>query len=391
MTGRRFVRVGPAAALAATAVAVAACGSDGSSGSEAASTTTASSGACDQAGAKAQVAKFKQVPSFQEPGPAFDASKARGKTVFNIQETSANPYTQSITQAMKEVARKYGIRFIDYPNQGQRTQWSQGVQSAISQKADVITLVGGTISPNYIKPQADAADRAGIPIVTVTNEDIDQSPGYKVKARVAQPYADAARLNADWVVAQAGCKSEVLVVTSKEVIGSPAEVSAIKDEFAKRCGDGCKLTFTDVPVPDWPTKIQQQVQSALQANPNINYVVPFYDGMTQFVLPGIQAAAATGRVKVTTFNGTPFALRFIQKSTPMESDVGENTGQVGYAAMDQAMRLAAGVPPIQSGDENIPLRIFDKTNVDEAGVPPVLGKGYGDAYLTGYQKLWSGK
>jgi ribose transport system substrate-binding protein len=378
-----------AVATGLAALAVAACG--GSSSGD--TTTNASAGGasgCDRAYAQAQVDKYKQLPKFEPPGPAFDASKARGKMVFNIQETSANPYTQSITAAMKEVAQKYGIKFVDYPNQGQRTQWAQGVQTAISRKADAITLVGGTISPNYFKPQADAAERAGIPLVTVTNEDIDQEPGYKVTARVAQPYAASARLNADWVIADTNCKADVLVLTSKEVIGSPAEVDAIKDEFAKRCGDGCKLSFSDVPVPDWPTKVQQEVQAGVQRNPDLNYVIPLYDGMTQFVLPGIQAAGAATRVKVTTFNGTPFALRYIQTKTPLVSDVGENTGQVGYGAMDQAMRLLAGVDPIKSGDEKIPLRIFDATNVDEAGTPPKLGKGYGDEYLTGYEKIWSG-
>jgi ribose transport system substrate-binding protein len=391
MAGNPFIRFSTQGAvlLGVVALGVAACG--GSSESEGSTQNSAAGAGCDRSYAQSQVDTFKKLPKFEAPGPAFDAGKARGKMVFNIQETSANPYTQSITAAIKEVASKYGIKFVDYPNQGQRTQWAQGVQTAISQKADVITLVGGTISPNYFKPQADAAEQAGIPLVTVTNEDIDQEPGYKVAARVAQPYAASARLNAHWVIADTNCKAEVLVLTSKEVIGSPAEVDAMKDEFAKRCGDGCKLTFSDVPVPDWPTKIQQQVQSGIQRSPKLNYIIPMYDGMTQFVLPGIQAAGAAQRVKVTTFNGTPFALRYIQTKTPLVSDVGENTGQVGYGAMDQAMRLLAGVDPIASGDEKIPLRIFDASNVDEAGTPPKLGKGYGDEYLTGYQKIWSGK
>lgn len=382
-------RVGMVMTLVSGALGLAACGGSGSSSNGGANAAGAKS--CDRAYAQQQIDKFKQIPQFKPAGTPFDASKAKGKTVFNIQETSANPYTQSITASIKSVAQKYGLKFIDYPNQGQRTQWAQGVQSAISQHADVITLVGGTISPNYFKPQADAAKRAGIPLVTVTNEDIDQPAGYDVTARVAQPYAASARLNADWVIAKTNCKASALVITSKEVIGSPAEISAMKDEFAKHCGDGCKLKFVDAPVPDWPTKIQSEVQSGIQADPDLNYIIPMYDGQTQFVLPGIQAAGASSRVKVTTFNGTPFALRYIQTGTPVESDIGENTGEVGYATMDQAMRLLAGVSPVKSGNMHIPLRVFDKTNVDDAGTPPKLGQGYGNQYVQGYTKLWSGK
>jgi len=132
------------------------------------------------------------------------------------------------------------------------------------------------------------------------------------------------------------------------------------------------------------------VQSGIQSDPDLNYIIPMYDAQTQFVLPGIQAAGAANRVKVTTFNGTPFALKFLQSETPVESDVGENTGHVGYGAMDQVMRLLSGVDPIASGDEKIPLRIFDETNVDETGTPPKLGEGYGKEYVEGYTKLWSG-
>lgn len=383
--------LGALAAGVALTGGLAACGGDDGGGEGGGSGQAAAPAAnCDAAYAKSQIAKYKQLPEFSPPGPAFDASKARGKRIFNIQETSANPFTQAVTEAMGEVARKYDIRITEYPNQGQRTQWGQGVQTAIAQKADVITLVGGTISPNYFKPQAAAAERAGIPLVTVLNEDLTQPAGYKVTARVAQPYAQSARLNADWVIADTNCKASVLVLTSKEVIGSPAEVQAVEDEFRQRCGDGCKLRFIDVPVPDWPTKIQTEVQSAIQTDPNLNYILPFYDGMTQFVVPAIRTAAATDRVKVTTFNGTPFALKYIQDGTPVVMDVGENLDHVGYATMDQAMRILSGTEPIASGDENIPLRVFDKTNVDEAGTPPVLGKGYGDAYRKGYTELWSG-
>jgi ribose transport system substrate-binding protein len=378
------------AAAAVLAAGVAACGGDGGGGGGAAASQPSAGKACDTAYAKAQIEKYKAVPTFTAPGPAFDATKARGKTIFNIQETSANPFTQAVTKAMREVAASYGIRILDYPNQGQRTQWAQGMQTAIAQKADLITLVGGTISPIYLKPQAAAAERAGIPIVTVLNEDLTQPIGYKATARVAQPYAQSARLNADWIIAQGGCDAHVLVLTSKEVIGSPAEVAAVKDEFQRRCGSGCQLKFIDVPVPDWPTKIQPEVQSAVRADPKLKYVLPFYDGMTQFVVPGIRTAGATTRVKVTTFNGTPFALRFIQDGTPVKMDVGENLDHVGYAAMDQAMRIFAGVKPIASGDEHIPLRVFDESNVDEAGTPPQLSEGYGDAYRKGYKRIWSG-
>jgi ABC-type sugar transport system substrate-binding protein len=103
----------------------------------------------------------------------------------------------------------------------------------------------------------------------------------------------------------------------------------------------------NVPIPDWATKIQTEVQSALVKNPDANYVIPFVDGMSQFALAGITAAGKTGKVKISTFNGTPFALKLIQDGNVLAMDVGENLDWLGWADMDQALRLLVGAKPVQ--------------------------------------------
>ena len=135
----------------------------------------------------------------------------------------------------------------------------------------------------------------------------------------------------------------------------------------------------NVPIPDWATKIQTEVQSALVSDPDINYVIPFVDGMTQYTAAGITAAGKTGKVKISTFNGTPFALKMIQDGDVVASDIGENLDWLGWADMDQALRILTGVKPVQS--EHTPLRLFDETNVGEAGKPPQDSTGYGNAYV----------
>ena len=96
----------------------------------------------------------------------------------------------------------------------------------------------------------------------------------------------------------------------------------------------------------------------------------------------------TGKVHIATFNGTPFVLKMIQDGDTVRMDIGENPAQVGYATIDQVGRVLTGAGPIASGDENIPLRIFTKVNVNEAGTPPMLGKAYASDFESGYLKLW---
>jgi ribose transport system substrate-binding protein len=335
-----------------------------------------------------QIDHHTGIAGWKYPGKPFGAKQVTGKTVFTIQENSTNPFTNTIVAAMRDVAAKIGMKLVDYPNQGQHTQWIQGIQQAISRKVDVIVLIGGTIGPIYFEAQAAAAKRAGIPIVTVVDRDLTQKAEPSTAARVGQPYAEAARLDADWIIKQTKCDANVLVITSNELIAGDINSKAAKDEFDKYCGNGCKARFVNVPLSEWATKIGTTTQTEVSSNPALNYVFPLYDAMAQFVVPAIQLGGGITRVKVATFNGTPGILRMIQTGNTVEMIVGENEAHLGYAAMDQAMRLVTGAHPVADGDYGIPLRIFDDANVDETGVPPRYGVGYGNQWRHGFLKAW---
>jgi ribose transport system substrate-binding protein len=369
-----------------TALAAGCGGVDRKGGAD--GTTTGTSSACNLQYVTKQIDDHKGIAGWAYPGKPFDAKKAAGKTIFSIQENSTNPFTNTIVAGMKDVADKIGMKLVDYPNQGQRTQWIQGIQEAISQKVDVIVLSGGTIGPIYFKEQAAAADRAGIPIVTVVDRDLTQDAEPNTAARVGPPYAEAARLDADWIIKQTKCRANVLVITTNELIAGDINSKAAQDEFDKYCGHGCRTRFVNIPLSQWATKIGTTTQTEVSSNPDLNYVFPLYDAMSQFVVPAIQLGGGITRVKVATFNGTPGILRMIQTGDTVEMIVGENETHLGYAAMDQAMRLMTGVDPIGDGEYGIPLRIFDNSNVDETGVPPEYGVGYGDQWRDGFLKAW---
>jgi ribose transport system substrate-binding protein len=330
-----------------------------------------------------RVKAYKAIPKFVQPGPPIDASKAKGKTIFIIPESSSIPFINTIDNSIVRVAKLLGIKTTIYTNQAQPSQWAAGVNQAVAQKPDLIMLQGAP-DPRVLQPQLIAAKKAGIPVlVTHFFEESDPMPP-NVTALVRVQFNQAARLEADWTIADSGGKANAVVVTSNEVPIAKGMLDAMKQEFAK-CS-GCKLTIVNVPIPDWATKIQTEVQSALVKDPNVNYVIPFVDGMAQFAASGITAAGKKGKVKISTFNGTPFALKMIQDKNIVAQDVGENLDWLGWADMDQALRILVGANPVQS--EHTPLRVFDATNVDQAGKPPKDSTGYGNAYVAAYKKLW---
>jgi ribose transport system substrate-binding protein len=331
----------------------------------------------------ARVKQYKAVPKFVQPGPPVDASKAKGKTIFIIPESSSIPFINTIDNSIVKVAKLLGIKTTIYTNQAQPSQWAAGVNQAVAQKPDLIMLQGAP-DPRVLQPQLIAAKKAGIPVLaTHFFEESDPMPP-NVTALVRVQFNQAARLEADWTIADSGGKADVVIVTSNEVPIAKGMLNAMKQEFAK-CS-GCKASIVNVPIPDWATKIQTEVQSALVKDPNVNYVIPFVDGMAQFAASGITAAGKKGKVKISTFNGTPFALKMIQDRNIVAQDVGENLDWLGWADMDQALRLLVGAKPVQS--EHTPLRVFDASNVDQTGKPPKDSTGFGNAYVAAYKKLW---
>jgi ribose transport system substrate-binding protein len=369
-----------------TLALVAACSTGNTSSSS--STSHANSPDCKLDVVKKKIDAAKQVQAWTAPGPSFDASKASGSLIYTINENSANEFGQAQLKGIQEAASKAGVKVVNYPNQGSKSQWIQGVNAAVNAHADAIIFIGGTIGPIYFKSQAEAARKAGVKLITLIDTDITQPPEPGVDARVGQRYAEAARLDADYIIADSKCSANVLVLTTNELIARDINQKAAQDEFKKYCGSNCNVTFRNIPLPSWTSQIQPTVQSQLQSDSKLNYVMPLYDAMVQFTRPAVTLAGAQNRVKIVSFNGTPAILGMISGSSPVAMDVGENPAQLGYAALDQAMRVITGSGAVKSGNENVQLRVFDASNVADAGHPPALGIGYGDAWKSGYVKMW---
>jgi ribose transport system substrate-binding protein len=330
------------------------------------------------------------MPAFVAPGPAFDAvSRLRGKTIFEIPITSEVPFIAAVEGGMRQAAARVGAHLVTYPNQGNPSEWAQGIRTAIAEHADAIILLAQ--DPRLLAPQIAEAMRAGIPVVVARTTGEGESCQTDASGRpygsacVAGPFEQAGRLEADWVTAASGGRADVLVVTSNDARSTVPLTRGLMDEFRVRC-PACDLRFVDVPIPRWATQLRGEVQSALVRDPGLNYVIPIYDSMSQYVVSALKAQGAANRVGIATFNGTPFVLKLLEDGDVVQMDAGEDLAWVGWAMMDQTFRVVAGVPAVRS--EHTALRVFDDGNVRQAGTPPQVDQGYGNPYVAGYERLW---
>jgi ribose transport system substrate-binding protein len=366
----------------AVAIGAAACSSTTAASTGSSGTTSSTAGI---AAATAELAKYTGIPKFTAPGASIDISALKGKTIYSIVQSASNPFLSVTEAAEKNLAEKYGVNFVEYSTQGTTAEWIRGINQAVAAKADAI-LVNG-LDPRLVAPQIKAAKAAGIPVVSAQFFDLSQAS--QIPSDLAGSRSDdftlAAKLQADWVIKETKGKADVVVVENEEQLSTLAMIKSLKAEFAANCS-GCTVKFINVPSAQWATNIQSEVQSALVADPKINYVIPIYDPMVQFVTPAITAAGLTSSVHIATFNGTPAGLTNLEDKGAVTMDIGENLDWLAYANLDELFRGMLGKKLVP--DEKTALRVFTTDNVSDTGTPPAFNKGFGTSYVAGYQKLW---
>jgi ribose transport system substrate-binding protein len=376
----------------AALVAAAACSSGGSSPSSSPGAAGASpAGGGVPAAVTATLDKYLGAPAFTPPGGPVDVARLRGKRVFVI-PIAETPFTQAVEAGERAAAKAAGIQLTFYPNQGQVSQWVQGMQTAIAQKPALIILDTAP-DPRQLQPQIAAAKAAGIPVL-VTHFYDGSSPqppacagcAAGVTGIVKAPISVAGGAEADWIIAHSGGKANVLIVSLNGLLPVPGMVAAAQAQFRRYC-PACKVTTVAINLSQLGTAgAFGQVSSALVQNPGISYVDPLFDASVPGTLAAIAAAGKSAAIKLVSFNGSSFALQDVASGTsPLAADVAEPDAWVGYANMDQAFRIMAGLPPVT---ETTPIRIFDASNITQAGGGPGYSSGYGTAYITGFYKLW---
>jgi len=334
--------------------------------------------------ATANIAAYSGLPAFVAPGAPLDAKACMAdKSIFTIPASSSIPFIKTIIDHKAALADKVGFKHMEWENQGNPTQWIQGIDHAVNNGFGLVSLLAGA-DPRFFQPQVIAAQGAGLKVVTSHLTGLEQEAPAGVDAAVAIDYRKAGELMADWTISKTGGKTNALVVVSNEALSTDSIVSGLTEAFSTRCPD-CKYEVVNVPIIEWATKIQPTVAGALQSNPDLNYVIPIYDSMSTFVTPAIAIAGKGEAVKVVTFNGTPFVLDLIREGS-VEMDIGENLDWIAHAMLDAEMRLLCTGEVIR--DSKVPLRVFSAENIGEVGNPADAAMGYGDAYVKAYQDLW---
>ena len=219
----------PPAVRAAGAVTVAALLAAIVTGIPAARSATPADGV---AHASRMITSHRAKPVFTAPGAPFDAKAcAAGRKMLSIPNNSGNPFLKGIIEREILAGRELGLAVQEWQNQGQPSQWTQGVDYAVRNHFDIIDLISG-IDPKTLEPQLRAAAGAGVKTMTSHFYDPSQTADPLVAASLPVNFNAVGRLLADWVIMRTGGRANVVLVESDEVPPTGPLVRGFQDELA---------------------------------------------------------------------------------------------------------------------------------------------------------------
>ena len=329
-----------------------------------------------------QIAEAEKPLKFTPPGPPVDAAKARERTVLVLSVDQRVPTLAAAATAMKQAGAVAGLKVDVFDAQADVSRMQQGVTQAINQKVGAMILLG--IPTELVRSKLGTTK---IPAIAVLNNDPrpdepGQGAGRNVYATSAPPYTKAGQLLAYKAIVDRDGKANVVIFNSTGIDPAAPTVQGIKSVL-DRC-TGCKSRMNDTPLADWSTKLPGLAQSEIRRDPNVNYLLPIFDGMGLFAATGVRQAGAAERVKLAAFNGVPAALALVQKGDVFAADPGQSNEWIGWHAIDQSLRGMLGMKP---ADPEVPLRFFDTKSLQGVDVKDE-GALYGTAFRAGYRKLW---
>jgi ribose transport system substrate-binding protein len=259
---------------------------------------------------------------------------------------------------------------------------------AVSAGSDVILLMA--IDPNFVQLGLAAAKKAGIPVLSGTDSTHSPNPIIKPSGDnldyildVSPNLPEIGRRMADWIIADSGGKANVLVIAADEFPAVRAVNQGALASF-KACA-GCVIEpLMHTTGSQVATMLGQQVVGYLQSHPGVNYVLGPFDPADVFIVNAIAQAGLGDRVKVVSQLGDEQNLDFIRKGRVQAADCAIDNAYIGYAVIDQTIRVLNGQPVIEPNGENVPFRLLDATNLPPPGSDWHASYDYKSAYL----KLW---
>jgi ribose transport system substrate-binding protein len=301
-----------------------------------------------------------------EPAPATPGTKIAAISCAQTLQGCVN-----IAKGIEDAAKVAGITAKTFDGQGETTVQNKQILNAISWGADAIILEA--IDPSTVQTGLAAAEKAGIAIggavngTNSPNKTTEPPPGtIWTSFDVGIDYKLAGEYEAEWIVADSEGKANTVVYGTKEFPALPPQTEGVM-KVLEEC-EGCT---TDGPLEilaaNIATTLGEEVVGYLRTHPDVEYVFCPYDPAAPAMVTAIETAGLGDQVQLVSLLGNEQNLEFIRNEEVQAADGSYDEHYIGFAVVDQALRVLDGQKPFEPQGENIPFQLVDKTNLPEPG------------------------
>jgi ribose transport system substrate-binding protein len=291
------------------------------------------------AAAESATKTAEQVPTSILQAPLGPFKPAKSGLIFHVACNLALEGCSKIANGIKAGTQAIGYKFKLCNGGTTANQINACFQQAIAAHPTAIVVNG--IGQSDAANSFAAAAKAKVPIVGSFTGD---PPGIKdVVTEVAgNTCTQQAKTIADAIIADSKGKANVLFVGTNTYTCNIQRQRGFLSEM-KTCPT-CTVSTLSFAIDAISSTLPTQLQSALQSNPNLTYVVGTFDAVALAATQAIRQAGKASSIKVAGFDGDAPDLQLVKNHDIQMWDDVTGGGEPGFAAVDAAARHAAGKP-----------------------------------------------
>ena len=262
---------------------------------------------------------------------AVEEKEAKDLVIGVSLSTLNNPFFISVKDGIVDLAEEKGSEVKVLDAQDDTSKQSNDIDDLIQQGVDILLI--NPVDSSAISPAVEAANGAGIPVITIDRS----SEGGDVITLVASDNVEGGKIAAQYIEEISGKQAKVAELEGIPGASATNERGQGFDDYAKDA-----LDVVDKQTASFDrAKGLTVMENMLQANPEIQAVFAQNDEMALGAIQAIQAAGKTGEIQVVGFDGTDDGLAAIEAGT-LSATVAQQPAEMGKLAMQAAFDHFAG-------------------------------------------------
>jgi ribose transport system substrate-binding protein len=282
-------------------------------------------------------------------------------------------------------AMGWRTQLIDPEGDPQKVQ--AAVQQAIQLHANAVFMPGGAIAT--VGPELMAKARAaGVEMVTMGGSDQTVSPT-TWSVNVNNDYNETSPALAAYVTAHSAGKAQVLTINDSEFPEVDSGYKTFKSDLAAWCAKCSVAAELNLSIANLQTTFPAQVQSVLQAHPNINWIYVGYDFIGTQVITAVNQLGLASKIHLVGADGNPQNLEAIKSGNVEVASYARGYDWVGWVAVDELNRIYNHQPLVKDA-QGWESEYFPQQLIDSSNLPADVAANWdaGIDYQAQYKKLW---